>query len=233
VNFTHETGERAGKTRKLGEKHSGTDYARGALGTVMRSHSSSCVDPGLFGNNLIALASDGSGTPPSVWLVNFNGNPSLLAQIQPGIESAFSDVLEGVISLPNNTNQWGPWAGKILTGDENSGVLYTIDTNGTVASYNLGIYSDDFVLIPSNQDLYLCDFYGNSRILKLSKTYLTNYVGDLLITQEGLNRSTETFIVNWNGANFVSRRIDGYLYRLSETEDAAFAPLNLPSQVIP
>jgi hypothetical protein len=200
----------------------------------MRCDSSLYVDQtGVFSNNLIALASDGSGPPPSVWLVNSNGNPSLLAQIQPGIESASSDVLEGVISLPNNTNQWGPWAGKILTGDENSGVFYTIDTNGTVAPYNLGIYSDDFVLIPTNQDLYVCDFSLNSRIVKVSKTYLTNYVGDLLITQEGLGRTTELFIVNWNGTNFISRYIDGSNYGMSELEDAAFAPLNVPSQVIP
>jgi hypothetical protein len=114
--------------------------------------------------------------------------------------------LEGVISLPNNTNQWGPWAGKILTGDEDYGILYTIE------------------------DLYVCDYY-NSRILKLSRSLFSNYVGDLLITQEGGVGSipAELFVVNWDGTNFISREINVSAYT-TESEDATFAPLSLPSQ---
>jgi hypothetical protein len=138
--------------------------------------------------------------------------------------------LAAVISLPNDTNQLGPWAGKILTGDENSRILYTIGTNGTVSPYDLGIASDDFNIIPTNEDLYVCD-YGNSRILKLSRSLFSNYVGDLLITQEGGVGSipAELFVVNWDGTNFISREINVSAYA-SESEDAVFAPLNLPSQ---
>lgn len=96
------------------------------------------------------------------------------------------------------------------------------------------IVPGDFVLIPSNQGLYFCD-YDKSRILKLSRTFLTNYVGELLIVQEGgLPNSLpdELFIVNWGGTNFISREIDVSHYT-SEIEDAAFAPLNLPSQPLP
>ena len=147
------------------------------------------------------------------------------------MKSRIYSFLEGAISLPNNTNQWGPWAGKILTGDENYGILYTIATNGTVASYDLGFAPENFALIPTNQDLYACDYFS-SRIMKLSRTFLTNYVGDLLITQEGGSGSypPRLFIVNWNGTNFITRAIDASDFGIGQFEGAAFAPLNLPSQ---
>ncbi|HTQ51007.1 MAG TPA: Ig-like domain-containing protein [Candidatus Acidoferrales bacterium] len=192
---------------------------------------------GVFGNKLIELASMPSAPmSPEVWLVNSNGSPTLLAQIGPQIEANSGDNLEGVISLPNNTNQWGPWAGKILTGDEDWGILYTIATNGTITPYDLGIAPEHYALIPANQDLYVCDF-NDVRILKMSHTFLTNYVGDLLITQEGGNNGnypSELFIVNWNGTNFVTRAINANVITngVGEFEDATFAPLNLPSQPI-
>ena len=185
---------------------------------------------GVFSNDVIAVASD---TPPQVWLANSNGSATLLAQITANA----GGNLEGVISITNNTNQWGPWAGKVLTGDEGNGILYTIDTNGTVIPYDLGIAPDHFVLIPTNQDLYLCD-YGKSpgQILKLSRAFLTNYVGDLLITQEGGGSSYPPglFIVKWSGTNFTSQFINGNVVTngFVQLEDAAFAPLNLPSQPI-
>jgi hypothetical protein len=200
----------------------------------MRSHSSSCVDQtGVFSKNLIAEASDTSGSPPLVWLVNSSGNPTLLAQIEPQIEASTNDILEGLISLPNDTNQWGPWAGKILTGDEDAGILYTIDTNGTVTPYDLGIAPDDFNLIPSNQDLYVLDQGNNSpgELFKVSKDLFANYVGKLLISQEGINTSPGLFIVSWDGTNFLSLAIDSQAYGIYyPQEDTTFAPLNLPSQ---
>ena len=150
------------------------------------------------------------------------------------MKSRIKSILEGVITLHNNTNQWGPWAGKILTGEEGNGILYAIDTNGTVSPYDLGIEPDHFVLIPANQDLYACDYGG--RVIKLSRTFLTNYVGDLLVTQEGGGSSypTELCIVNWGGTNFVTRAINGSVVTngIGQFEDTTFSPLNLPSQPI-
>ena len=189
---------------------------------------------GIFSNELIVLTGDNNGAPSRVWLANSNGIPTLLAQIEPQIVADPGDNLEGVISLTNNPNQWGPWAGKILTGDENYGILYAIDTNGTVTPYDLGIEPDHFVLIPANQDLYACDYGG--RVIKLSRTFLTNYVGDLLVTQEGGGSSypTELCIVNWGGTNFVTRAINGNVVTngIGQFEDTTFSPLNLPSQPI-
>jgi hypothetical protein len=39
----------------------------------------------------------------------------------------------------------------------------------------------------------------------------------------------ELFVVNWDGTNFISREINVSAYT-GESEDAVFAPLNLPSQ---
>lgn len=169
-------------------------------------------------------------------LVNRLGTGNALAHLGTIMKRRIKSVLEGIISLPKNTNQWGPWAGKILTGDEGNGILYAIDTNGTVSPYDLGIEPDHFVLIPANQDLYACE-YANVRVIKLSRTFLTNYVGDLLITQEGGSSSynpSGLFIVNWSGTNFVTQAVygDAVTNGFGQLEDATFAPLNLPSQPI-
>jgi Calx-beta domain len=195
------------------------------------------IDPtGLFSNDLVVASSDASynsSVPKGVWLVNANGQPRLLAQI-------LTSHLEGVIVLPNDTNQWGPWAGKILTGDERENILYTIDTNGVVTPYNTqnlfpdGIGSEDFDLIPTNQDLYCSVESPSFQLQKISRTFWTPYAGDLLITESGDGPSFpipgSLFIVRWDNmaTNFTIRAIspshsEGF-------EHVTFAPINLPTQ---
>jgi hypothetical protein len=80
----------------------------------------------------------------------------------------------------------------IITGDEtrNPPLIYAITTNGVVTTNDTtslipeGIYPEDFDVIPANHHLYACDPVGNA-IIKLSATYLTNFVGDLIITDAG------------------------------------------------
>ena len=78
----------------------------------------------------------------------------------------------------------GPWAGKILTGDEGEGLSYAVDASGTVTNFSLGINTEDFDLIPTNQDLYCAD-NGAGTIVKIPRTLLAPYVGRLLITEAG------------------------------------------------
>ena len=66
--------------------------------------------------------------------------------------------------------------------------------------------------------------------------WLTNYVGDMLITQGGRHVGEPAFyIVHWNGSDFtprgipVSRYSDNQFTDLGEIEGAVFAPTNLPS----
>ena len=115
-------------------------------------------------------------------------------------------------------------------------MIWAIDTNGTAASYALGIDPEDFDIIPPTNDLYCVDYNGDqSSIVKLSHSVLTNYVGDLLVTQAGEiippEPTAQLFIVHWSGTNFVTRAIS--YYRADGTrghfEHVTFAPINIPS----
>jgi len=141
--------------------------------------------------------------------------------------------LEGVITLTNDSTRWGPWAGKIVTGAESAipPAIYTVDTNNNVNALELGIEPEDFDIIETNQNLYCSTFinFGNGQIAKLSRSLLTNYWGDLLITQEGAQGQSpnpKLFIVHWDPTNsvFVTRRIS-YTF---EFEHVTFAPINVP-----
>lgn len=190
-----------------------------------------CLDQtGVFSNQLIAVANPGNATGrKSVWRVAANRNPTLVAEIVTG-------HLGGVVVLTNDATKWGPWAGKIITGDENKTPppIYTVAANGVVTTNDTttliagGIRTEDLDLIPAGQDLYACDYYGNA-VVKVSRDYFTNYVGQLLVTQEGssLSDPARFFAVRWNAAttNFVTRHILNYSAPL---EHVTFAPVNLP-----
>jgi hypothetical protein len=188
-------------------------------------------DSGSFGGDLIAVTGgwvefDGGG----VWRVNSSGVATWLTTIT-------NAHLEGVITLTNDVQKWGPFAGKIITGPEGATneyglprpLVYAISTNGEVQSFEFGITPEDFDIIKPNQDLYCLDWSQN-RLRKISSTLLTNYWGDLLITQEGAEGPDPVgrlFIVHWDNAktNFVVRSLanSGWL------EHVTFAPINLPS----
>ena len=188
---------------------------------------------GVWGGDLIAVTGDESVTTGTrgIWRVNSNGIPQEVARLN-------TPHLEGVITLTNDVTKWGPWAGKILTGDERryneddvlDPVVYAVDTNGVATSYALGIEPEDFDVIPPNQDLYCAD--PSVGILKLSKSWLTNYVGDLLITQAGEMRphlAAKLFIVHWSGTNLTTRSISLPSSVGGGFEHVTFAPINIPS----
>jgi len=188
-------------------------------------------DSGAFGGDLIVTTMNG------VWLIqsdaNGNAHPMLLTNILA------AQTLGNVITLTNDVAKWGPWAGKILTGDLYEEVLYAIDTNRVVTVYNTdfagGIAIEDFALIPANQDLYFVDAL-DSKLMKISRTVLAPYVGDLVINQtinwnggaDGYGPAAELVIVAWDSVDSIFKAhiipASGIL------EDETFAPLNLPSQ---
>jgi len=134
--------------------------------------------------------------------------------------------LEGVVVLPNDP-VWGVWAGKVLTGDEYDGVIYAIDTSGTATPYSLGIYPEDFDLIPPDQDLYCTDSGG--AILKIPRAYFADYVGQLLITQAGEHmQPAALYVVRWHGGPVVSVRIPYPSGFSGHFEQVTFAPVSLP-----
>jgi hypothetical protein len=144
--------------------------------------------------------------------------------------------LEGAITLTNDVSTWGPWTGRIITGAESKvpPLIHAITTNGTVTSFALGIQPEDFDIIPANQDLY-CTGFSEGKIYKLSKNLLTNYVGDLLITQEGTQATgTSLHIVHWDSgtSGFVVRTIPPPP-NFGGFEHVTFAPINLPNLPCP
>ena len=202
-----------------------------AVTNALLLRGSLCQDQtGTFSNHLIAVTSGGPASPSKgVWRVDGQGHPNLLATIA-------TPHLEGVITLTNDPARWGPWAGKIVTGDETTSLLYTIDTNGVVTPTNStllisgGIASEDFDLIPANQDLYCVD-QNRSQIQKLSHTFFTNSIGDLLITQSGDGGpgAPKLFIVHWDSTNsgFNVKSI-AHPAPLGAFEHVTFAPIDIP-----
>ena len=174
---------------------------------------------GLFSNDLVAATSEGG-----VWLISSLGQTNKLANI--GLE------LECVLTLPNDTNKYGPWAGKILTGNELDLRLFTIDTNGVVIGWPFPAPAENLNLIPANQDLYAVDagMQGstNGRVWKISRNAFTNYVGDILVTHEGnLDGQPKHVIVHWDGTSFVTT--DLINTNALNYEQATFAPVSFDS----
>jgi hypothetical protein len=102
-----------------------------------------------------------------------------------------------------------------------------------VASFDLEIQPEDFDLIPPHQDLYVADVQAGM-IAKLSRNYLTNFVGQLLITDAGEfgGGAGKVFVVKWDSGSgqftklpIPYRRRDG---GSGELEHVTFAPLSLP-----
>lgn len=194
-----------------------------------------CQDTtGIFSNHIIAVTSYGDpdfNRHKGVWRISPSGVPTLLANLD-------TPHLEGVIVLPNDSAKWGPWAGKIVTGDESWNLIHTIDTNGAVTTFDAtqiiagGIRVEDFDIVPAGQDLYACDLFGNV-LVQLSQQYLTNFVGDLLITHAGeFDPPGKVFLLHWDAAitNFATVRVP---YRRPDGQDglfehATFAPIHLP-----
>jgi hypothetical protein len=201
-----------------------------------------CMDQtGTFGNQIVAVASSSSAdeTLKGVWLVDSQANPTLLTRI-------VTKHLEGVTTLTNDVQKWGPWAGKIITGDEDhlnpvtGGVdpaIYAIATNGgvtmteTLSLITNGIYPEDFEVIPANQSLYITA-YGSGSIMELPEHFLAPYAGDLLVLQAGGNEFPGTpglFIIQWDtqSTNFVTLSVP-VPSSVGQIEHAVFAPIQFP-----
>jgi hypothetical protein len=190
---------------------------------------------GTWSNNLIAVSSDSGADPSSkgVWSVDSQARPTLLATIQ-------TPHLEGVVTLTNDPAKWGPWAGKVITGDEDfqepdgtpKPLIYALGPDGQAVGYPLGIFPEDFDIVQTNQDLYCVNFNGDpSTILKISRDLLTSYVGDLLVTEAGeAAQPARLSIVHWDSATsrFFIRAIALPDTLGSHFEHVTFAPINIP-----
>jgi len=177
---------------------------------------------GSFGGDLIAVTGGTGDEGGEVWRINSSTNATRMANIATNFAHPH---LEGVVTLTNDVAKWGPWAGKIITGAEAAlpPRIISVSTNGEVGYYFLGINAEDFDIVQPNQDLYACD-QDAGLIIKLSRNLLTNFWGDLVITQEGFNNPGFNF-VRWSGSNFMVR----HLSYTNKLEHSTFAPIVIPS----
>jgi hypothetical protein len=168
---------------------------------------------GCFGGNLIALLGGGS-----VWRINSSG---AAVTNYPGAAGGW---VEGLVSIVNNTNQYGPLAGKIFTGGD------TVDTNGNVVPLALNIVAEDCDIIQSNQNLYCADpVDGGGWVLEVPKELFAGHAGDVLVTQNGVYGSATLFMVHWDAANgLVTTRIPTPKY-VTQFEHVTFAPMDIPA----
>jgi hypothetical protein len=189
---------------------------------------------GAFGGDLIATAGGdyASGTDGRVWRIDSSKNVTRVADL--------GGPLGGVITLTNDVAQWGPWAGRIITGQGPEDPLYdpeiyAIDASRQVTTNYLGIQPEHFNLIPPNQSFYCADA-GAGAIWKVPAGAFANHAGHLLITgmlSSGGAQPPALYIVHWDAGttNFVVEEISapwnwnsGYVQIL---EDGTFAPIEL------
>jgi len=163
-----------------------------------------------FGGDLIAVPTTGN-----VWRVNSAGTATRLATGVGG--GAF---LEGVTTVPNNSALYGPWAGKILTPAELQNLLYTVDAQGTVQSWNLGITLPEEVrVITANENFFGVDF-SNRVVWGAGADQFASIVGDIVIPEE--TSTGRLWQVHWNAAT--SSFQTTVLAQVGQWEQITFAP---------
>ncbi|MBC6417734.1 MAG: hypothetical protein GDA44_02545, partial [Prochloron sp. SP5CPC1] len=147
---------------------------------------------GVFSGDLIVVTTGGQ-----VWRIDRDGNTNLLANI--------GTHLEGLITVPNNLNRYGPLAGKIITGAETVGLLYAIDTSGNVTSYNVGVSIEDIDFIEPNENFFGVNF-GTSKILGAPASEFNSIVGDILLTQE-FHSGSGLYRLYWDGTALQTQQL--------------------------
>ncbi|MEI7462648.1 MAG: hypothetical protein WCK15_24875, partial [Pirellula sp.] len=147
---------------------------------------------GDFGGDLIAVTTSGE-----VWRINSAAVPTLLARI--------GTHLEGVITVPNRPDRYGPLAGKIIAGAEDQGLLYAIDASGAVSSYSLGVNIEDIELVPLGENFFGVNF-GTGRILGAPAASFKSMVGDILLTQE-FHGGSGLYRLFWDGNVFKTEQL--------------------------
>jgi hypothetical protein len=161
---------------------------------------------GVFGGDLIAVTNGGG-----VWRINSAGVPTLIARLDT--------FLEGLVTVPDDVAKYGPWAGKIVAGNETQGRIFAINAQGNAAPFNLGIRVEDIEIIPANENFYGVDPNGNT-IWGAEAAGFSTMVGDFLIAQESPGL---LYHVRWNGTTFEKLQIA----QVSKWEHVTFAPAGM------
>jgi len=164
---------------------------------------------GVFGGDLIVVTTAGG-----VWRVTESANATKLASL---------DVhLEGVTTVPDLSAQYGPWAGKIVTGAEQQTEIHAIDANGNVQTFSLGISPEDIEIIPRGANFLGVDF-GGKTLWGAPSSEFAGMVGDFLIAQEAAG---VLWHVRWDAPTSSFQREQ--VAQVGQWEHVTFAPVGFP-----
>ncbi len=150
---------------------------------------------GVFGGDLIAVTTRGE-----VWRVTPEGVPTRIAVI--------SQVhLEGLVVVPDKPARFGPLAGKILAGGEETHLVYAIAADGTVAEHKLDVDVEDIDIVGARENFFGVE-YGNGTILGANAAQWAKLAGDVLLVQEHVTAgSSGLFRAKWNGTQVIAEPI--------------------------
>jgi len=162
---------------------------------------------GTFDGDLIVTTTAGN-----VWRVTSAGAPTMLANLGGG-------DWEGLAVVPNDPLRYGPWAGKIVVGDEGRDGVYTVDAAGEVALTQIAIRPENIMIVPPNENFFGVDF-GSASVYGASASQFKSMVGDVLIAEEF---GGALWHVQWDGATF--QKI--LLARVAQWEHTAFGPAGI------
>jgi RHS repeat-associated protein len=182
-----------------------------------------CVDrTGVFGGDLIVADQGGV-----IWRVDSNGVATVLTQLVTNMPT-----FDGMVTLPNDPERYGPWAGRILVG-ANNGSLYAVDTNGSFVTYDLNIPDvEEILVIPENENFFVVDCAsvngdGYDALWSAGAFEFQGMAGDLLVADE----EGQFFRVHWNGTWFDVQLIAAIADANGVTvEHATFAPVGILNQ---
>jgi hypothetical protein len=163
---------------------------------------------GVFGGDLIVVTTTGG-----VWRVDSAGTATQLANL---------DVhLEGVTTVPDDPGRYGPWAAKIVVGAEQQGNIHTVDAQGNIDTFSIGISPEDIEIIPAGENFVGVDF-GGKQLQGAPASEFAGMAGDFLIAQEG----GPLWYVRWDPASnsFQTEQVA----RVEQWEHITFAPVGFP-----
>jgi RHS repeat-associated protein len=186
---------------------------------------------GVFGGDLIVAVGDGG-----IWRVNSQGAFTELAQIpKPPGDSG------GIVTVPNNPAQYGPWAGRILVAGGSA--LYTVDTNGVVVSY-AAFQPIDVKLVDPSDNLFGVDArghvalgVGNNVLWSAPSSAFQGLAGDIMISSQadddggdGGSGFNGLYTVRWNGTSFEQTSVACLPEGTNQPawEGIDFAPVGVP-----
>lgn len=180
-----------------------------------------CLDQtGVWGGDLIVSTMIPLAGGGYLWRVNSQGKATLITALNDTYPN------EGVTTIPNDPQKYGPWAGRIILGGDNTdSPISAVDTNGVVTTFNFDIGGEDFRVIPPGENFYALAGPTESCVLySAPASDFQGMVGDIIVADENPWRTPSgglLYRLHWNGNYFE-------IYPLSpivnEWEHVGFAP---------